>query len=1041
MRRRSPHSQPLFWGISLLLLTTAPGASGKNPLGLASDIALDELSIVHWTTEDGLPTNALTNVLRTRDGYLWIASFSGLVRFDGMSFTTFDESSQPPLRSSGIHELVEAADGTLWIGTQGGGVLTYRDGRFRVFHEEYGRRSTIHSLLLGERGELWVGVTDFGVYQHRDGKLIHLEQPGLTDSTVRDILRDREGALWFAADGGGLVRFHEGAFRTYSVGSGLVSDAVTSLYEAPGGELYVGSWGGMNKLAGGEITAVAELAGIEVYRIYGDEVGNLWFATDQGLYRRNAGSGRFEHLVEYRGRELRGVSGIAFDHEGSLWMTTTANGLFQLKRGKFRNYSAEQGLASGRINVVRELGPGEYWTGTDHGTINVIQEGGGISTLELASLRSDVRVRDIHRDRNGELWITSYDGLLHLSGQREVLYSTRNGLPTNQLRSLFKDRRGTLWIGTQNSGLIGMPEPGRFEIVDRSSGLISNFVFSIDEDLEGRLVIGTRGALTLLDAAGRFTHYTAEQGLPGSIVFSTSTDPDGSLWIATNGGLARLAGGEIRTVTAGDGLTVRTVFDVAEDDRGFVWLSSSQGVVRIAKAQLVDFLEGRTQRLEPLVLDENDGMINRDCTGASHFLAASDGKLWFPTLGGIAVIDPGNFRINEVAPRVVINHFQVDGEPVLARRNLEFAPGKKRFTFELAALSFLAPEKVRIRYRLDDFDDEWSDAGAERRAHYTNLPPGEYALRVIAANNDGVWNREGTTLRFRLRPFIYQRPEFYVVLALLAALALRGIHRWRLRAVRERNLELERIVAELERSQRERQRLIRQLESAAAEMERFVYTVSHDLKSPLVSIKGFLRYLRKDMAAGEFKRAELDANQIETAADKMRRLVGELLELSRGGQGVNAPGEASLSELAGEAAELVAVPIIERGVELLIEPDMPVARVDRERLVRVYQNLIENAVKFLGDECVPRIEVGCRRDASTPIYFVRDNGQGIEPDDVQKVFEMFERLHGGEGTGLGLAIVERIIEAHGGRIWAESEGRGCGVTFCFTLEPTPIGDG
>ncbi|MCP4662100.1 MAG: GHKL domain-containing protein [bacterium] len=1033
MRRRSSHSQPLFWGISLLLLATAPGASGRTPVGLASDVALDQLTIVHWTTEDGLPSNALTNVVQTRDGYIWIASFSGLIRFDGVSFTTFDENSQPALPAGGIYELVEDADGTLWIGTQGGGVLTYRDGRFRVFHGEYGQRSTVHSLLIGERGELWVGVTDFGVYQHRDGKLIHLEHSSLTDSTVRDILRDREGALWFAAEGRGLVRFHEGSFRAYSTRSGLASVAVTSLYESPGGELYVGSWGGLNKLADGEITSVAELAGTEVYRVYGDDVGNLWLVTDQGLYRRNAGSGRFERLVEYRGQELRGVAALTFDHEGSLWLATTTNGLFQLKKGKFRNYSPEQGLSSSRINVVRELGPGEYWAGTDNGTINVIREGGEVSTLELASLRSSVRVRDIHRDRHGDLWITSYAGLLHLSGSGEVLYSTHNGLPTNQLRELFEDRRGKLWIGTQNSGLVGMPEPGRFETFDKSSGLISNFVFSVDEDLEGRLVIGTRGALTLLDAAGRFTHYTAEQGLPGNIVFSTSTDPDGSLWISTNGGLARLVDGEIRTVTARDGLGVRTVFDFAEDDRGFVWLSSSQGVLRIAKAQLVDFLEGRAQRLEATLLDEHDGMISRGCTGASHFLEASDGKLWFPTLGGIAVVDPMNLEVNEIAPRVAINRFQVDGEPVLAHQDLDFDPGKKRFAFELAALSFLAPEKVRIRYRLEDFDDDWIDAGAERSAHYTNLPSGEYALRVIAANNDGVWNHEGATLHFRLRPFYYQRPGFYAVLVVLVALAVRALHRRRLGSVRKRNLELERIVAELERSQSERLRLIRQLESAAAEMERFVFTVSHDLKSPLVSIKGFLGYLRSDMAAGEFERAELDAKQIDTAADKMRHLVGELLDLSRVKREVNAPTEAAISELAGEAAELVSGPISERGVELLIEPDMPVVLVDRERLVRVFQNLIENAVKFLGDERAPLIEVGCRRDASTPIFFVRDNGRGIESGDLEKVFEMFERLHGGEGTGLGLAIVERIIEAHSGRIWAESEGRGRGATFCFTL--------
>ena len=433
------------------------------------------------------------------------------------------------------------------------------------------------------------------------------------------------------------------------------------------------------------------------------------------------------------------------------------------------------------------------------------------------------------------------------------------------------------------------------------------------------------------------------------------------------------------------------------------------------------------------MLDEYDGMISRDCTGAAHFLEASDGKLWFPTLGGIAVIDPMNLAVNEIAPPVAISRFQVDREPVFSRQNLDFAPGKKRFAFEFAGLSFLAPEKVRIRFRLEGFDEAWIDAGADRSVDYTNLPPDAYALRVIAANNDGVWNREGTTLRFRLRPYFYQRPVFYVVLVAFVALALRGLHRWRLRTVRQRNLELERIIAELERTQKERQQLFRQLESAAAEMERFVYTVSHDLKSPLISIKGFLGYLRKDMAADQWDRAAGDADHIEKTADKMRRLVDELLELSRVGRVVSHPTEVSMSQLAAEAAELVAGRIAERGVELVIEPDMPVVLVDRQRLVQVFQNLIDNAVKFMGHERAPRIEVGCRRRAGEERFFVRDNGRGIDPGDLEKAFEIFKRLHGGEGTGIGLAIVERIIEAHGGRTWAESEGKGHGATFWFTL--------
>jgi ligand-binding sensor domain-containing protein len=799
MRKDLEIKKRLSW-VFPMLIAWAASAGANAPAGLPSEIDLERLTLVHWTTEDGLPSNALTNVLQTSEGFIWIATYNGLVRFDGRSFTTFGKGSRQPLPANGFHELEEDTEGTLWIGTQGGGLLTYRDGRFRVFKGDYGRRSTIRSLLISDEDLLWVGVSDYGVYQHRDGRVTLLEHPSVIGSTVRDILRDRTGALWIAAEGKGLVHFHEGVFRTYTTRSGLSSDAVSSLYESAQGELYVGSLEGLDKLADGEVSSFPEVRGIEVNRIYGDARGNLWLATMQGLYRRRAGAASFEHLTELRGQALGSVTALAFDHEGSIWLASGSHGLFQLKRSHFRNYSTEQGLSTLRVNVAREIKPGEVWAGADNGTINVIRNG-EVSTLDFASLHSDLRVRDIHRDRQGTMWITSYAGLLHLSGDGEVLYTTRDGLPTNQLRSLYEDGRGRLWIGTQNAGLVRMSESGRFETLDTSTGLASNFIFSIDEDLEGNLVLGTRGALTLLDADGQLSHYSAEHGLTGSIVFNTSTDRDGSIWLCTNDGLARFRDGRIRTLTDADGLPSESVFDFAEDSRGFVWLSSAHGVVRLAKAQLIDFMEGRAERVEATLLDESDGMVSRDCTGATKFLEARDGTLWFPTLGGLAVTDPEDQPRNEIEPRVVISRFLVDGAPV---DSLDLGPGKKRFDFQFAALSFLAPDKVQVRFRLEGFDEDWRVPDGDYRASYTSLHPRRYTFRVIASNNDGVWNEEGATLRFRLRPFFYQRPVFYAAVAAFLALALYRLYRWRLRVVSQRNLELERRVAELERAQAER---------------------------------------------------------------------------------------------------------------------------------------------------------------------------------------------------------------------------------------------
>ncbi len=263
--------------------------------------------------------------------------------------------------------------------------------------------------------------------------------------------------------------------------------------------------------------------------------------------------------------------------------------------------------------------------------------------------------------------------------------------------------------------------------------------------------------------------------------------------------------------------------------------------------------------------------------------------------------------------------------------------------------------------------------------------------------------------------------------------------------VRGRTLELQSTVELLEEEivrraqvEAEREAFVQELETKNAELERFTYTVSHDLKSPLVTIKGFLGLLEQDALAGDAERMQRDIAQINTAAEKMQRLLSELLELSRIGHQVNPPEAVSLSELAREAVALVTGPIKARGIEVEIDPEMPVVYGDRVRLLEVYQNLIENAVKFVGDQKKPRIEIGASQAGDSVVGFVRDNGIGIDPKYHEKVFELFDRLHHDtEGTGIGLALVKRIVEVHGGRVWVESEGRDQGSTFFFTLPRRP----
>ncbi len=357
------------------------------------------------------------------------------------------------------------------------------------------------------------------------------------------------------------------------------------------------------------------------------------------------------------------------------------------------------------------------------------------------------------------------------------------------------------------------------------------------------------------------------------------------------------------------------------------------------------------------------------------------------------------------------------------------------FDLEFAALDYAAPAKNRYRYKLEGFDDDWVDIGHRRRVTFTNLDPGRYLLRVRGSNNDGVWNEDGAALRIHVAPPPWATWWAWTLYVLaIAGLAGGFVHSQRREVARERAIaRRERAQAE-ERARLlgEREELIAELEDKNAELESFNYTVSHDLKNPLITIKNFLGLLRKDLAAGNEKRLEHDLERIGAAADRMYALLNELLELSRVGRQRSPFEEVDLSTVAREALAQIDGQVDQRSAKVEIAR-LPVVVGDRLRLLQLYQNLIANGVKYMGDQSSPRVEVGVR-GAPDRVLYVRDNGIGIDPAYHQKVFGLFERLDAAdEGTGIGLALVKRIVEMHGGRVWVESEGLGQGSTFCFTL--------
>ncbi len=1007
--------------------------------------ALDPAKAFHhyrldvWQPEDGLPWNSVTVVLQTSDGYLWLGSYEGLARFDGVRFTVFDRTNTPELRDNVVYALAEAADGSLWIGTDGGGATRLADGRFTAYTAGEGLADDrVTDISTGRDGGLWI-ATRGGLTRVRDGRFTSIgRREGLPEELVWTAEEDRDGVLWIGTDEG-LARLADGVFSRVALGEECRPDCGVSVIAEDDGGLWIGTFGGgLFRFEDGVPVSFRHL-GHDLLTIRRDRAGSLWIATNGGGLLRLRGG----ELASYdmgEGLVSDTVWSFVEDREGSLWLGTEGGGLHRLRDTRIVSYTTRDGLPHDRAWVIYEDREGRLWLGTD---------GGGLASWEAGEIRtytsrdgltSDV-VTALHQGRDGTLWIGTLRGLSRLRGGEIAPAFTAETGADAVVAAVHEDPRGTLWVGTDR-GLLRL-DGGATTAYGMAEGLPAAGVTALAGGPRGALWIGTDGGLvTWRD--GKLAVPPGAGGLAGAFVRAIHVDAEDTVWVGTRGdGLVRWRDGEAVTYTARDGLHSEVIYQILEDGSGNLWLSCNRGIFRVAKRELDEVARGVRPAVRSTAYGAADGMTSLECLGDYQPAGwrTRDGRLWFPTTRGVAAIDPANLALNELPPPVHIERVLADGAPVdslAPGATATLPPGRGELEFHYTALSLVDPAGVRFRYRLAGYDDGWVEAGTRRSAYYTNLAPGSYRFQVIASNNDGVWNEVGDARRLTLRPAFHQTWLFYAACALALALGGRGLHRLRVRALRRHNEDLRRVQRLLEAKNAE-------VEAKSTEMERFTYAVSHDLKSPLFTIQGFLGYLERDLGSGDLEQAERDIRRLRGTAAKMQELLEELLELSRIGRIAGEPQEVDLGELAREAAELVAGRIAERGVEVVISPRLPTVVGDRRRLLQVMQNLIDNAVKYIGAASEPRVEIGVVDDAARPAsgeaaFYVRDNGAGIDPRHHRRIFDLFRQLDpGAEGTGIGLVLVKKILEVHGGKIWVESEGEGKGSTFYFTIPRRPAG--
>ena len=763
----------LGFGVLFLSLLISSRAFALDPAK-----SLFQYNCRSWTRQSGLPANGINAIAQTKDGYLWLATVAGPVRFDGINFELIDLGKAKKLRATEATSLSASKTGGLWIGINNGGVASIVDGKnvSRLDGAAFeGMSRTIMSLVESTDGDLFVAATGQAGRVKGDKTYETLLPPPGTN-TAYDVLtacQDSQGRVWFGTMKAGLYFWQAGVLTKFP--DPALDDTT--------------------------INAVAV-----------DSQGVINVATINGLMRYNS---RFQKLPGLL--QTGEIRSLLVDRHGVLWVGTIGNGLARCRDDVVTQFRKNDGLADNFVTALAEDQEGNLWVGTRNGLSQISDI--KIPTFGKAEgLTADVDI-SVTSSRRGGIWVATSFGLTHFNGGTDLQnFSQDTGPGSTWISLLLEAKNGDVYMtdgGMAIQVLSGGKIVARYPNKDYPSALgedaqgviaaVSGKLYRVNTNSmspyllsDGQqastsypydMVTGKDGSIWIADASlgivrlkdGSLTNWMLGTGADAPKVLTVYEDKDGALWVGSTMGIARLKNGQLRMITKSDGLFEDVVPGLVLDDHDRFWAEGVHSIFSVTRRALNDFADGKTNHVDCMVYNSLSAVksVERNKQKMSG-CKSLDGRIWFPTAQGVVMIDPTNIAVNPVPPQVHIDVVRVNGRESARTGTVVVPPGKGELEFQYVGLSFVAPESVQYRYKLDGYDKDWVAAGNRRFAFYTNLKPGPYKFHVLAANADGVWNETGDSVDLELRPHFYQTIWCYLFYAGLALGAFAGVFTWRM---------------------------------------------------------------------------------------------------------------------------------------------------------------------------------------------------------------------------------------------------------------------